>query len=146
VKAKSILSEDTEFLRQICGKFQPSFPDRIIFPMEYEFTGEEIIERKRGQIQRQIRISDIIETNISTGILGYQSILLKTNSSQLNITIFPDLKQVLWRYGKTPEQIAEHEKLLYRNKRAMRFFYVFFSVIMASLFLAHRFKWFKWNH
>src|ERR1700679_352598 len=32
--------------------------------VEYEFTGDEIIERRAGRIKKQLRITDIVETKV----------------------------------------------------------------------------------
>jgi len=58
---KSIHSKDLEFLRKIRG----GFTSMTMWPIKYEFTGEEIIERRGKRIKNQIRISDVIKTNNS---------------------------------------------------------------------------------
>ena len=87
---KATHSEDLEFLRKIRG----CFGSRQMWLVEYEFTGEEIIERHGGRIKNQIRISDIIETDIS---FASKELKLKTNSSKMNIQVLPSLNKVIMK-------------------------------------------------
>jgi Pyruvate/2-oxoacid:ferredoxin oxidoreductase gamma subunit len=60
--------------------------------VEYEFTGEEIIERRGGHIKNQMRISDIIETKTK---ISPPQLILKTNNSRMTVQILPSLNEVI---------------------------------------------------
>ncbi len=92
-------------------------------PVEIEFTGEEIIERRRGQIRNRMRISNIIETRV---LPFSHRLILKTNNSKMNILIFPSLNKVIQKKvalemsddeRKRNEKIAQQMKV--RHNRAV---------------------------
>jgi len=90
-------SEDLEFLRSIRGRFG----SRRMWAVEYEFTGEEIFERRGGRIRKQIRISDIIEIRVP---VGRKQMILKTDDSKVTVQIPPSLNEVLQK--KSSEMMA----------------------------------------
>jgi len=60
--------------------------------VEYEFTGEEIIERRGGRIKNQIGISDITETKVK---ISPHQLMLKTKNSKMTVQITPSLNEVV---------------------------------------------------
>ncbi|MGD1088478.1 MAG: hypothetical protein ABR955_07100 [Verrucomicrobiota bacterium] len=88
-KMKATHSEDLEFLRTIRGCFGSR---HMMWSVEYEFTGEELIERRGGRIKNQMRITDIIETRV---LFGRNQMKLKTNNSKMTIQIVPPLNEVI---------------------------------------------------
>ena len=64
--------------------------------VEYEFTGEEIIERRAGRIKNQIRIADIVETKIK---ISPHQLIIKTSSSKMMVQIVPSLNEVIQKKG-----------------------------------------------
>jgi hypothetical protein len=60
--------------------------------VEYEFTGDEIIERRAGHTKKRIRIADIIETKIK---ISPHQLMIKTSDSKMAIQIVPSLKEVI---------------------------------------------------
>jgi hypothetical protein len=84
--------EDLEFLRKIRG----CFGSRRIWCIEYEFTGEEVIERRGGRVKNQIRISDIIETKVK---ISPHQLILKTSNSKMTVQILPSLNEVIKKKG-----------------------------------------------
>jgi hypothetical protein len=88
-KMKATRSEDLEFLREIRGCFGSR---RMMWSVEYEFTGEEIIERRGGRIKNQIRISDITDTKVK---ISPHQLMLKTKNSKMTVQITPSLNEVI---------------------------------------------------
>jgi preprotein translocase subunit SecF len=60
--------------------------------LEYEFTGEEIIERRAGRIKNRIRIADVIETKVK---ISPHELIIKTNSSKMTVIILPSLNATI---------------------------------------------------
>src|SRR6267142_5048313 len=85
---KSTHSEDLEFLRKIRG----SFASIGIWPIKYEFTDEEIIERRGKRIKNQIRISDVIETKV---LINPHRMIIRTNNSEMTVRVIPSLNAVI---------------------------------------------------
>src|SRR5277367_6117720 len=85
---KSTHLEDLEFLRKIRG----GFASIAIWPIKYEFTGEEIIERRGKHIKNQIRISDVIEIKV---LMKPHRMIIKTNNSKMIVRIISSLNAVI---------------------------------------------------
>jgi hypothetical protein len=60
--------------------------------LEYQFTGEEIIEQRGGKIKNRIQIRDIIDVKI---VIRPYKIILKTSNSKMEIQIVPSLNEAL---------------------------------------------------
>jgi hypothetical protein len=69
--------------------------------VEYEFTGDEIIERRAGRIKNQIRIADIVETKVK---ISPHQLIIKTSSSKMTVQIVPSLNEVIQK--KATEMMA----------------------------------------
>lgn len=61
--------------------------------IEYEFTGDEIIEKLNGRVKRRIRISDV--TNVKVFYLGRYISILKTSGSEMKVRRIPSLVEVI---------------------------------------------------
>jgi uncharacterized membrane protein len=91
---ESKLQENLEFLRKIRGYFGSR---RTMWSVEYEFTGEEIIERRGGRIKNRILINDIVEVRM---FLGRYQTILKANNSKMKVQMIPSLNQVILKQAK----------------------------------------------
>jgi hypothetical protein len=110
--------------------------------VEYEFTGEEIIERRGGRIKNQIRISDIIETKVK---ISPHQLTLKTNNSKMVVQIIPSLNEAIQKEAakieatKTETDRQHFEKVkqetISRFKRANIIGAVILVLIMFALAL-----------
>lgn len=134
---KSTHSEDLEFLKSIRG----CFGSRRMWSVEHEFTGEDIIERRGGRVKKQIGISDIVEMQVR--LVSHQMIL-RTNSSEMKITIIPSLNEVIMkRAAEINAKRSESERQRYeemsrqissRFKRANLIATIVFLLITVVLF------------
>jgi len=139
--------EDLEFLKSIRG----CFGSRRMWSVEYEFTGEEVIERRGGRIKNQIRISDIVETKVRH---GFNQMILKTNSSQMIVQITPSLNEVIMKHAaeinaKKSESERQHfeevsRQTISRFKRANLIGAIVSILIMVAL--AFFLVWLKQRH
>ena len=144
---KATHSEDLEFLKSIRG----CFGSRRMWSVEYEFTGEEVIERRGGHIKNQIRISDIVETQV---LLGFNQMILKTNSSQMRVQIIPSLNEVIMKHAaefnaKLSESERQHfeevsRQTISRFKRDNLIGGIFVTLVMVAL--AFCLVWLKQKH
>jgi hypothetical protein len=74
--------------------------------LEYEFTGEEIIERRAGGIRKRMQISEIV--NVDTNI--FEPIFtLKTQNLKMTIQILPSLNEVIQK--KAAESMAKQSEV-----------------------------------
>jgi hypothetical protein len=79
-----------------CGSLWGGF---VLFrdrDLEYEFTGDEIIERRAGRKRNQIIISDVMDMQVE---MSPFKMILKTGSSKVAILIFPALNEVIQKKG-----------------------------------------------
>jgi hypothetical protein len=65
--------------------------------VEYEFTGDEIIEKRKGRIRNRLFISNILEASVIVNQSKIQNLILKTSNSGINIQIqiVPSLAEVI---------------------------------------------------
>jgi hypothetical protein len=119
--------------------------------VEYEFTGDEIIERRAGRIKSQIRIVDIIETKVK---ISPHELFIKTNNAKMTVQILPSLHEVIQKKGaeemaKKSEAEQQHfeevkQEMTSRIKRT--------NIIVAVVFMLFAFAialfvgWFKRKH
>jgi preprotein translocase subunit SecF len=126
------------------GEFLVAIYVFLIRAVEYEFTGEEIIERRAGKIKNQIRISDIVEMKVK---ISPHQLIVKTNNSKMIVRIPPSLNEVIQKKGKEMmaqkseaeqqhfEKVKQETSL--RLKRASVIgFIIFILVMLAFWFLA----------
>lgn len=62
--------------------------------VEYEFTGEEIIERRRGEVHGRVPIADILEIRV---LMNPHRMILRMNNAKMDVRIFPSLNEVIQR-------------------------------------------------
>ena len=67
--------------------------------VEYEFTGEEIIERRAGRIHGRILISKIVETRV---LMQRHRLIVRTQNANMSIRIFPLLNEAIQRGAASP--------------------------------------------
>jgi hypothetical protein len=128
---KSTHSEDLECLRSIRGRFG----SRRIFCVEYEFTGQEIIERHGGRIKKQINISDIVETAVSFG--QPNSLIVKTNNTTMKIQILPSLKGVIdQKWTEIYSKMTESERQRFEDVKREVTTRIKRTTVIASVILA----------
>lgn len=119
--------------------------------VEYEFTGEEIVEKRGGKIKSQIRISEIIETEVP---IGMSRMILKTNNSKMAVQIVPSLNEVIQKKATetmTAKSEAEQKcfaeikrETLTRFKRVNLIFGIIFLLVIVALSLL--IAWFSRKH
>jgi hypothetical protein len=139
--------EDIEFLNGIRG----CFGSRRMWCVEYEFTGEEIIERRGGREKKRIKISDIVESKIP---LGSKRMILKTNSTEMRVQIFPALNEVIKkRAAEFISRLSESERQKFeatsrqisrRYKRALLIGGIIYILIMFAFAFFVRWLMQKW--
>jgi|ERR1700722_4814429 len=81
--------------------------------VEYEFTGDEIIERRAGRIKNQMRIGDIVETKVK---ISPHQLIIKTSSSKMTLQIIPSLKEAIQKKSvETMTTKSEAEQQHFEN-------------------------------
>ena len=60
--------------------------------VEYEFTGEEVIERRRGQVHGRVPIVEILETRV---LINPHRMILRTTCAKMEVRIYPALNEVI---------------------------------------------------
>jgi len=79
--------------------------------LEYEFTGDEIIEKRAGRERNRIIISDIIEVQVK---MSPFEMVLKTGSSKMAVHVFPSLNEVIQkRAAESMAKQGEEERKRY---------------------------------
>lgn len=73
--------------------------------LEYEFTGDEIIERRARRERNRIIISGIIEARAG---ISSPELFLKTGSSKMTVHIFPSLNELIQK--KAAESMAKQSE------------------------------------
>jgi hypothetical protein len=77
--------------------------------VEYEFTGDEIIEKLRGRIKMQIHIIDV--TDVKVFYLGRHISILKTSQSEMKILRIPSLvAAIIDQANKMNARMSEGER------------------------------------
>jgi hypothetical protein len=84
------LAHNLFFAAMILGSFLTGAQVWRERAVEYEFTGDEVIERRRRRIKHRVLISDITETRVTI-----RTLVLKTNHSKIIIQIFPSLREAI---------------------------------------------------
>ena len=141
---KSAHSEDLEFLRKIRG----CFGSRRMWSVEYEFTGEEIIERRSGRVKNQIHISDIVGTEVK---ISSHQLILKTNNSKMTVQILPSLNEVIQNKGaevmanKSEAERQHFEEVKWKTISRLKRANLIAAIILFWLMLAFAIfiGWFK---
>jgi hypothetical protein len=106
-------SEDLECLRRIRG----CFGSRRIFCVEYEFTGEQIIERRGGRIKKEINISDVIETKVKFG--RPNQMIVTTPGTTMKIQVIPSLNKAVQRvWAEESSKMTESERQRFEDAKA----------------------------
>ena len=109
---KSTHEKNLECLRGIRG----CFGSRRLWCIEYEFTGEEIIERRSGRIKMQLRIFDIIETK---AILSPPQLVLSTPAARMKVQMSPELYAVIQReFEKDRANMTDADRLQHEKVKA----------------------------
>ena len=78
--------------------------------LEYEFAGDEIIERRAGRIRKRIRISDVVDINNK---ISPRQMILKTDDSKMTVRIFHSLNEVIqkkWAELMAKQSEAERQR------------------------------------
>jgi len=129
--------------------------------VEYEFTGDEIIERRGGRTRNRMRISDIIETKVEFSP-HYHQLKLNSISSKMTIHIFPDLNAVIQKetaemMTKASESEQQHleqvkQEMIARQKRINKIgaiiivpavFAIFSILLLVGYITVHLLRWFE---
>jgi hypothetical protein len=105
----------------------------LIRGLEYEFTGEEIIERRRGKIQNRLVISDIIKMDVK---IQPHQMILKTGKSKMTVTIFKSLNDTIQIEAAkilSEEQKQQNKEIVAQIKRAQWKIAVAITLVMFLL-------------
>jgi len=100
--------------------------------VEIEFTGEEIIERRGGQIRNRMFISNIIETRV---LPFSHRLVLKTNNSKMDILIFPSLNEVIQKkvvVEMSDEERKRNEKIAQQMKMRHNLAVLIYVVVLMG--------------
>jgi hypothetical protein len=108
--------------------------------LEYELTGDEIIERRGGRIKNQMRIADIIEIKIK--ISPYQ-LIIKTSSSKMTVQMIPSLNEAILKQAtemnakrtdaERRQMEEDGQKRISRFKRANIIGLIVFLLLMFAI-------------
>jgi hypothetical protein len=86
--------------------------------VEYEFMGDEIIEKRGGQVRNRVRIYDIVEVRVK---FRPRQLIVKTNHSQMSISLVPSLNEIIrQKHTEVLAKQSESERQRYEEvKREM---------------------------
>ena len=119
--------------------------------LEYEFTGDEIIERRAGDVKNRMLIADVNEARVR---ISPHQLILKASNSKMIIRIFPSLNEVIQKKGAEMQaKLSEAERQRYEEaKRQMTSRAKWANIIgaiasvIAAILTALAIRWFTAKH
>jgi hypothetical protein len=119
--------------------------------LEYEFTGDEIIELRAGRIRNRLRISDVLEIKVN---ISPHQMILNTSNLKMTVRIFPSLNEAIQKKGaELAAKQREAERQRYEEvKREMTSLVKWANIIgaiasvLAAALVALVIRWFTTKH
>jgi hypothetical protein len=119
--------------------------------LEYEFTGDEIIELRAGRIRNRLHISDVLEIKVN---ISSHQMILKTSNLKMTVRIFSSLNEAIQKKGaELAAKQSEAERQRYEEvKREMTSRVKWANIIgaiasvLAAVLVALVIRWFTTKH
>lgn len=119
--------------------------------VEYEFTGDEIIERRAGRIRHRIQISDVIEAQVK---ISPQRFIVKTNNFKMVVRIFPSLNEVIQKKGaellskQSGSERQRYEEVKQQMSSRVKWVKIIGAIasVIVAILAALAIRWFTTKH